>query len=148
MILVLIGSLAAWSKSEGKGALQAAGAFGTLAGITLGASAFFAFQMHKELKDAEKPDGKFLLYSLEPLFVQKILISLIFLSSHFLIVFYGYAKVRPFMYFEHFRMFDLFFTSTIFVCSTFSLLRPLLRTFYFDLLSNLDFLLIEKYRSE
>ena len=125
MILVLIGSLAAWSKSEGKGALQAAGAFGTLAGITLGASAFFAFQMHKELKDAEKPDGKFLLYSLEPLFVQKILISLIFLSSHFLIVFYGYAKVRPFMYFEHFRMFDLFFTSTS--TSNF-LLRPFVKS--------------------
>ena len=57
MLVVLIGSLAAWSKSEGKGALQAAGAFGTLAGITLGASAFFAFQMHKDLKDAEKPEG-------------------------------------------------------------------------------------------
>lgn len=55
MVLVLIGSLAAWSKNEGKGALQAAGAFGTLAGITLGASCFFAFQMHKDLKDEEPP---------------------------------------------------------------------------------------------
>ena len=54
MLLTLIGSLAAWSKNEGKGALQAAGAFGTLAGISLGASCFFAFQMHKDaLQDKE-----------------------------------------------------------------------------------------------
>ena len=56
-VLVLIGSLAAWSKNEGKGTLQAAGAFGTLTGVTFGASAFFAFQMHKELQ-APTPDGK------------------------------------------------------------------------------------------
>lgn len=54
-VLVLIGSLAAWSKNEGKGTLQAAGAFGTLTGVTFGASAFFAFQMHKELQ-APTPD--------------------------------------------------------------------------------------------
>ena len=51
-----------------------------------------------------------------------------------------------------------FCTSTIFRSSTFSVLRPfyfdlssftsLFRPMYFDLLSNLDFLLIEKYRSK
>ena len=58
-LFVLIGSLAAWSKNEGKGALQAAGAFGTLAGVSFGATAFFAFQMHKEYKDKQnEQNGK------------------------------------------------------------------------------------------
>ena len=42
------------------------------------------------------------------------------------------------------HQFVLFCTSTIFVSSTFSVFRPR----YFDLLSNLDFLLVEKYRSK
>ena len=56
------------------------------------------------------------------------------------------------------HQFDLFCTSTIFISSTFSVLRPLyfalststslLRTLYFNLLSNLDFLLVEKHGSK
>ena len=73
----------------------------------------------------------------------------------------GYALVRPFLYFDHFHIFDFFCTST-------ALLRPLyfvrfasqsrsfhsltstfvLRPLYFDLLSNLDLLLVEKHRSK
>jgi len=41
---------------------------------------------------------------------------------------FGYALVRPFLYFDHFHIFDLFCTST-------RLLRPL----YFDLLSNMGY---------
>jgi len=66
------------------------------------------------------------------------------------------ASVRPhqfdlFIYFDHFHIFDFFCTST-------ALLRPLysdlvtstrlLRLLYFDFLSNLDFLLVEPYRSK
>jgi len=70
------------------------------------------------------------------------------------------------------HQFDLFCTSTIFIYSTFSVLRPLyfdlststallrplyfdlftstrlLRPLYFDIFSNLDFLLVETYRSK
>ena len=54
----------------------------------------------------------------------------------------GYASGRPFLYFDQFHIFDIFCTST-------TLLRPL----YFDLctltfLSNLEFLLVEKYGSK
>ena len=36
----------------------------------------------------------------------------------------GYPLVRPFLYFDHFHIFDLFCTLTIFISSTCSVLRP------------------------
>jgi len=88
---------------------------------------------------------------------------------------FGYASVRPFLYFDHFHIFDLFCTSTTLLrpflyfdlfCTSTTLLRPflyfdhststsLLRTLYFCLLTSTSevrpflksgFLLFEKYR--
>ena len=52
-LITVITSLAAWGNNGGIGALQAAGAIGTLAGISFGISAFFAYQSHSEYMSAE-----------------------------------------------------------------------------------------------
>ncbi|CAG5080723.1 Oidioi.mRNA.OKI2018_I69.PAR.g9692.t1.cds [Oikopleura dioica] len=52
-LITVITSLAAWGNNGGIGALQAAGAIGTLAGISFGISAFFAYQAHSEYMSAE-----------------------------------------------------------------------------------------------
>ena len=47
-VFTFFGALVAWSKNEGSGAQQAAGAFGALAGVAMGANAFFAFRQRRE----------------------------------------------------------------------------------------------------
>lgn len=47
-VFTFFGALVAWSKNEGSGAQQAAGAFGALAGVAMGAQAFFAFRQRRE----------------------------------------------------------------------------------------------------
>ena len=47
-VFTFFGALVAWSKNEGSGAQQAAGAFGALAGVAFGAQAFFAFRQRRE----------------------------------------------------------------------------------------------------
>jgi len=52
-LITTITSLAAWANNGDIGALQAAGAIGTLAGISFAVTAFFAYQAHSEFMSAE-----------------------------------------------------------------------------------------------
>ena len=52
-LITTIISLAAWANNGDIGALQAAGAIGTLAGISFAITAFFAYQAHSEFMSAE-----------------------------------------------------------------------------------------------
>ena len=64
----------------------------------------------------------------------------------------GYTSVRPFLYFDHFHIFDLFFTSSALVrplyFARFTSARLHTALLYFDLFANLDLSLVEKYRSK